>query len=214
MEMKQNVSRIREQFFFHPNKRNIVLRFLDPNNKKKYFQIPLTQTKRIKNIFRFLDPNKKTFFHITRPKKKKYFSDSSAQTKKYFSDSSTQTKKYFSDSSTQTKKYFSDSSTQTKKKIFFRFLNPTMTKSLLLFFSWSILFHQQKVGNGNETKMFRNQQTILWSKQKIFFQIPRPRQKEYFQIPRPEQKEYFQIPRPKIKKIFSDSSTQTKKKYF
>src|SRR3984957_7466512 len=83
-----------------------------------------------KNIFGFLDPNKKKYFRFLDPNKKK--------------------------------KIFLNSSTQTKQNIF-RFLNPNEAFScLLLFFSWSIvslfsagqLFHQQKVGHGNETNCF------------------------------------------------------------
>src|ERR1700733_4874912 len=99
-----------------------------------------------KNIFRFLNPNKK-------------------------------------------KIYFLDFLTQTKKKEYFQIPQPergiSMTKSWLLF-SAGRLFHQLKVGHGNETKCFgiRNNSCI---QTKIFFRSLDPNsKKKCFQIPQPE----------------------------
>src|SRR5580704_8787421 len=70
-----------------------------------------------------------------------------------------------------------------QKNMFFRFLDPNkqkcfqiprpkrgifMTKSLLLF-SAGRLFHRQKVGHGNETKMFRNQKQFFDPNKTFFF---------------------------------------------
>src|ERR1700730_14811618 len=58
------------------------------------------------------------------------------------------------------RKYFLDHSTQTKKKKYFLDY-PARTRhfhdQILLLFSAGRLSHQQKVGHGNETKMFQNQ---------------------------------------------------------
>ena len=177
-----------------------------------------------------LSSKQKNIFQIPRPKQKKYFSDSSTQTKKkYFLNSPTQTKKiffkfldpnkkkYFLYSSTKQKKYFLNSSTQTKKKNVFQIPATKqgifMTKSLLLF-SAGRLFRQQKEGHGNETNVSKSE-TVLSSKQKNIFQIPRPKQKKnIFRFLDPNKKKIFLNSSTQTKKIFLDSSTQMKKKYF
>src|SRR3984885_1474417 len=90
MEIKQNVSESIEtipspkqkNYFWipRPKQKKNIFGFLDPNKKKIFLDSP-TQTK--KNIFGFLDPNKK-----------KICLDSSIQRKKIFLDSSNPNKAF------------------------------------------------------------------------------------------------------------------------
>src|ERR1700733_13150508 len=82
--------------------------------------------------------------------------------KKYFQIPRPTKKKIFLNTSTQPKKKFFQIPRPNQKKNIFRFLDPTKKKNIfkiprpksLLLFSAGRLFHQQKVGHGNETKCF------------------------------------------------------------
>ena len=169
-------------------KTKISFRFLN----KKIFSDSSTQTK--KNIFGFLDPNKKN-----RPKQKKIiFKFLDPNKKKIFLDFSTQTKKKnmyacFGFLRSKQNNYFCP-----EQGIF-------MTKSLLLFFSWSIVFGWSIVSSAESWswKWNKNQQEQFLHSNKNIFRFLDPNQKKYFLIPRPKQK-----------KIFLDSSNPNKKKYF
>ena len=144
-------------------------------------------------------PNQKQFFHLN---KKWFFQILDSKQKKYFSGFlNPKQKKTFLDSSDPNKKiFFTFLATQTKKEYFTcRFPQPkrgiSMTKSLLFSvgcFSVGRLFHQQKVGHGNETEMFRNQKNNSFiQKQKNIFQIHSTQtQKKYFIFLDPNKK-YF-----------------------
>ena len=177
--------RNQQKQFLHPNKN--IFRFLDPKKRnifqiprpkqKKYFCIPRSPNK--KNIFGFLDPNKKNIFRFLNPNKKNNFR-------------------------------FLDPN---KTTIFRPEQGIFMTKYLLLFVAGRFvssagrLFHQQKVGHGNETKCFGISRNNFFAQTKNIFRFLDPNKKIYFQIPRPNQ-----IP-PNKKNIFLDS-TQTKKNIF
>src|ERR1700721_2473238 len=79
-----------------------------------------------------------------------------------------------------------------------------MTKYLLMFFfSAGQLFRQQKVGHGNETKCFRNQQKQFPHPNKKYFQIPRPKQEKiFFTFLDPNKKNIFRFLDPNKKNIF------------
>ena len=117
-------------------------------------------------------------------------------------------------------KIFLDSSTQTKKKkkSFYIPTNPNkaLTKSLLLFSAGCFqlvdcsLSVKVQVCHGNETKMFRNQETVL-SKQKIFFRFLDPVKNTFFRFLDPNKKKTFFIFLFETKKIFFRFLDPTKK---